>query len=287
MGKKKISYWLFLAPVLIAFAVAQIVPFLMGIFYSFTSWDGVAAHVNFTGLANYAAVFRDADFGHAFLFTVEYTAVAVILLNLFSFLLAMLATRESRISRVLRTIFFMPNLIGGLILGFIWLFIFMQVFQNIGEASHQVWLTGWLSDQKTGFFGLMILTIWQMAGYYMLIYIAAIQNVPPEVIEASKIDGANAFQRTWRITVPLIRPAFTICLFLTLSNSFKLYDQNLSLTNGGPANSTTMLAMNIYRTAFVSNRFGQAQAKAILFFVVVAVIGLTQVYLTSRKEVEA
>lgn len=287
MVKKKISYWLFLLPVLVAFAVAQIVPFIMGIFYSFTSWNGVSEEIKFNGLTNYFLIFKDQDFGNAFVFTLEYTLVAVILLNVFGFLLAMLSTRESPVSKVLRTIFFMPNLIGGLILGFIWLFIFMQVFQNIGEATHQAWLTGWLSDQKTGFFGLIILTVWQMAGYYMLIYIAAIQNVPTEVIEASKIDGANAFQRTWNITLPLIRPAFTICLFLTLSNSFKLYDQNLSLTNGGPANSTTMLAMNIYKTAFVNNQFGQAQAKAVIFFAVVAIIGLTQVYLTSRKEVEA
>lgn len=287
MVKKKVSYWLFLAPVLITFAVAQVIPFIMGIFYSFTNWNGVSSDVTLNGLSNYIAIFKDPDFGNAFLFTIEYTIVAVILLNVFGFLLAMLSTRESRISKILRTIFFMPNLIGGLILGFIWLFIFMQVFQNIGEATHQVWLTGWLSNQKTGFFGLVILTIWQMAGYYMLIYIAAIQNVPTEVIEASKIDGANAFQRTWNITMPLIRPAFTICLFLTLSNSFKLYDQNLSLTNGGPADSTTMLAMNIYRTAFVNNQFGQAQAKAVIFFIVVAVVGLTQVYLSSRKEVEA
>lgn len=287
MVKKKVFYWLFLAPVLITFAVAQVIPFIMGIFYSFTNWNGVSSDVTLNGLSNYIAIFKDPDFGNAFLFTIEYTIVAVILLNVFGFLLAMLSTRESRISKILRTIFFMPNLIGGLILGFIWLFIFMQVFQNIGEATHQVWLTGWLSNQKTGFFGLVILTIWQMAGYYMLIYIAAIQNVPTEVIEASKIDGANAFQRTWNITMPLIRPAFTICLFLTLSNSFKLYDQNLSLTNGGPADSTTMLAMNIYRTAFVNNQFGQAQAKAVIFFIVVAVVGLTQVYLSSRKEVEA
>lgn len=287
MAKKRITYWVFLAPVLITFAIAQIIPFVMGIIYSFTNWNGVSAVVSFNGLTNYTAIFKDKDFGHAFLFTLEYTIVAVILLNVFGFLLAMLSTRESRISKILRTIFFMPNLIGGLILGFIWLFIFMQVFQNIGTITHQAWLTGWLSDQKTGLAGLIILTIWQMAGYYMLIYISSIQAVGPEIIEAAKIDGANSFQRTWFITLPLIRPAFTICLFLTLSNSFKLYDQNLSLTNGGPANSTTMLAMNIYKTAFSYNQMGQAQAKAVIFFIVVALIGLTQVYLSSRKEIEA
>lgn len=287
MAKKQLTYWIFLAPVLITFAIAQAIPFIMGIVYSFTNWNGVSATVSFNGLSNYAAIFKDKDFFNAFLFTIQYTIVAVILLNLFGFLLAMLGTRETKISRALRTIFFMPNLIGGLILGFIWLFIFMQVFQNIGTMTHQAWLTGWLSDQKTGLAGLIILTIWQMAGYYMLIYISSIQSVPPEVIEAAKIDGANAFQRTWSITLPMIRPAFTICLFLTLSNSFKLYDQNLSLTNGGPSNSTTMLAMNIYKTAFSYNQMGQAQAKAVIFFIVVALIGLTQVYFSSRKEIEA
>ena len=171
MVKKRITYWAFLAPVLITFVIAQIIPFIMGILYSFTNWNGVSANVSFNGLTNYLAIFKDKDFGNAFIFTIEYTIVAVILLNVVGFLLAMLSTRESRISRFLRTIFFMPNLIGGLILGFIWLFIFMQVFQNLGTFTHQAWLTGWLSDQKTGLMGLIILTLWQMAGYLSLIHI--------------------------------------------------------------------------------------------------------------------
>ena len=203
------------------------------------------------------------------------------------FALAMLVTRKFKGAEILKTIFFMPNLIGGLILGFIWQFIFQEVFAALGKALGVQWLQGWLSNEKTGFWGLVILMCWQMAGYLMIIYIAGIQGISNDVIEASTIDGASAWQRMKYIILPLVRPAFTVSIFLTLSNSFKLYDQNLSLTAGGPSNKTQMLAMNILQTGQKFNNMGQAQAKAIILLLVVGVISLIQVYVSKKGEVEA
>ena len=180
----------------------------------------------------------------------------------------------------------MPNLIGGLILGFIWQFVFISAFTAIGEKVGIKALEGWLSTTKTGFWGLVILTAWQMSGYIMIIYIAHLESIPEDVLEAAKIDGATSFQRFRYIIFPLVAPAFTVSLFLTLSNSFKLYDQNLSLTGGAPYNSTQMVAMNIYNTAFVNNNMAFAQAKAVIFFIIIAIISLTQVYYNKKKEVE-
>lgn len=180
----------------------------------------------------------------------------------------------------------MPNLIGGLILGFIWQFVFVKAFGALGELTGQMWLMGWLSDQQTSFWGLVILMTWQLSGYVMVIYIAAIQGIPRELVEAAQIDGANTWNKIKNIIIPLVRPAFTISLFLTLSNSFKLYDQNLSLTAGGPARSSEMLAMNIYKTAFVFRKMGQAQAKAVIFLIIVGIFTLSQVYISKQGEVE-
>lgn len=180
----------------------------------------------------------------------------------------------------------MPNLIGGILLGFTWQFILVQVFDAIGKKLGFAWMQGWLSTSTTGFIGLLIVVTWQLAGYMMIIYIAQIQNISDSIIEASKIDGANAFYRLKAITLPLVMPAFTIGLFLTISNSFKLFDQNIALTSGGPANSTQMLALNIYNTAFLEGNFGIAQAKAVIFLIVVAAISLTQLKISKSKEVE-
>ncbi|MFP4662666.1 MAG: carbohydrate ABC transporter permease [Halanaerobiales bacterium] len=286
MNKSRLSYWLFVGPSLLAFIIVVLIPLLVGIFYSFTDWNGIRGNVSFVGLVNYTALLGDKGFRESFLFTSLFTIASVTVINILGFSLALLVTRGLKISNLLRTIFFMPNLIGGLILGFIWQFIFTKGFASLGELTGQGWLMGWLSNQETGFWGLVILMSWQMSGYLMVIYVAAIQNIPQELVEASDIDGANAWARIRHIIFPLVRPAFTVSLFLTLSNSFKIYDQNLSLTGGGPSNSTQMLAMNIYNTAFRFNRFGQAQAKAVIFFIVVSLITLTQVYITRRGEVE-
>jgi raffinose/stachyose/melibiose transport system permease protein len=287
MKKNNLSFWMFVGPVLLAFIVVQLLPLIIGIGYSFTDWNGIKSDISFVGFENYAGLLKDKEFINAFKFTGLFTLVSVLVLNALGFGLALLVTRENKLSNILRTVFFMPNLIGGLILGFLWNFIFTEIFNSLGSALNMKWMMGWLSDQKTGFWGLVILMSWQMAGYLMVIYIAALQNIPQELIEASQIDGASPWQRVKSIVLPMVRPAFTVSLFLTLSNSFKLYDQNLSLTGGNPGNSTQMLAMNIFDTAFTFDQMGRAQAKAVIFFIVVGVISLTQVYISKKGEVEA
>ncbi len=287
MRYSKKWFWLFVLPILFAFTVVVLVPLVTGIYYSFTEWNGRVDQVpNFVGLKNYISVFKDEGFLNAFIFTTKFTLVSIVIVNVVGFSLALLVTRKLKMSNFMRTIFFMPNLIGGLILGFIWQFIFVGVFQTLGESLNILSLQGWLSNEKTGFWGLVIILTWQMAGYLMVIYIAALQNIPSELIEAAEIDGASSWERTRHIIIPMVAPAFTISIFLTLANSFKLFDQNLALTNGGPGNSTEMLALNIYKTAFTFTKFGEAQAKSIIFFLVVAVVTLFQVYLGKKKEVE-
>ncbi|WP_058308646.1 carbohydrate ABC transporter permease [Gracilibacillus massiliensis] len=285
MRNRDLSFWLFLSPVLLALALVVIVPLLYGTFYSFTDWDGLRA-TTFIGFENYTRLIHDTAFLNSLWFTIKFSVVTVILLNFFGLSLALIVTRKLKSANLLRTVFFMPNLIGGLILGFIWQFIFISVFSDIGEALGIAGLQGWLSTTTTGFWGLVILTVWQMAGYIMIIYIAYLQNIPNELIEAAKIDGANSFQRFKNITFPLVAPAFTVSMFLTLSTSFKMYDQNLSLTNGGPFESTQMVAMEIVKTAFSSNEMAYGQAKAVVFFLIVAIISLTQVYYNKKREVD-
>ncbi len=282
---RSLSYWLFLTPVLFALSLVVIIPLLLGIYYSFTNWNGIEID-GFVGLENYLNLLKDQEFINALWFTVKFSVVSIILINIIGLTLALVVTSKIKSSKFLRTIFFMPNLIGGLILGFIWQFIFIKVFSGIGNVFGMTSLEGWLSTTKTGFWGLVILMSWQMAGYIMVIYIAYLEGVPHELLEAAEIDGANPFQRFLHITFPLVAPAFTVSLFLTLSNTFKLYDQNLSLTAGGPYNSTQMVAMQIFKTAFSENQMAYAQAKAVIFFIIVAVISLTQVYFNKKREVE-
>ncbi len=283
--KYGLFFWLFIAPALIALFMVVIVPLLYGIYYSFTNWDGINEPV-FQGFTNYVKLLKDQSFRDSLWFTTKFAVVSVILINVIGLSLALLVTQKIKGNNLLRTIFFMPNLIGGLILGFIWQFVFISAFTAIGEKIGIKALEGWLSTTKTGFWGLVILTAWQMSGYIMIIYIAHLESIPEDVLEAAKIDGATSFQRFRYIIFPLVAPAFTVSLFLTLSNSFKLYDQNLSLTGGAPYNSTQMVAMNIYNTAFVNNNMAFAQAKAVIFFIIIAIISLTQVYYNKKKEVE-
>lgn len=283
--KYGLFFWLFIAPALIALFMVVIVPLLYGIYYSFTNWDGINEPV-FQGFTNYIKLLKDQSFRDSLWFTTKFAVVSVVLINVIGLSLALLVTQKIKGNNLLRTIFFMPNLIGGLILGFIWQFVFISAFTAIGEKVGIKALEGWLSTTKTGFWGLVILTAWQMSGYIMIIYIAHLESIPEDVLEAAKIDGATSFQRFRYIIFPLVAPAFTVSLFLTLSNSFKLYDQNLSLTGGAPYNSTQMVAMNIYNTAFVNNNMAFAQAKAVIFFIIIAIISLTQVYYNKKKEVE-
>ncbi|OAD64445.1 ABC transporter permease [Pediococcus parvulus] len=285
MKNRSLSFWLFLTPTLVALALVVFIPMLEGLFYSFTDWDGLS-FTKMVGFQNYITLLHDKAFVNAFWFTVAFVIVTVIALNVIGLGLALLVTQKFKGSSFLRTVFFMPNMIGGLILGFIWQFIFTQGFSALGSALHAGWLENWLTTEKTGFWGLVIVTVWQMSGYIMIIYIAYLQNIPQEIIEAAEIDGASAWQRFTKITFPMIAPAFTVCMFLTLSNGFKIYDQNLSLTGGGPYNSTQMLAMDIVNTAYNSSNFSLAEAKAIVFFIIVAAISLIQVFYNRKREVD-
>ncbi len=287
MRNRRLWFAIFIAPVLIVFLVVVIIPALLGIYYSFTDWNGIANEVKWAGLDNYTEIFSNREeFIDSFIFTAKITVVLVVTINLTGFGLALLVTRGLKFSNFMRSIFFMPNLIGGLILGFVWQFIFTKAFESIGSKLGWEFMQGWLSTTSTGFWGLAILMTWQLAGYMMVIYIAALQNIPESLNEAAAIDGANSFQRLRHITIPLVAPAVTVGVFLTLSNSFKLFDQNLALTAGGPYHSTQMLALNIYTTAFTFNRLGIAQAKAVLFLITVALITLTQIYYSKQREVE-
>src|SRR5690625_4806727 len=232
---------IFALPTIIAFSIAFFIPFIMGIYLSFTEFHTVI-DATWVGLKNYALVFTDEGFINALWFTTKFTIVSVITIILFGFILALLLTGSLKGTNLFRTVFFMPNLIGGIVLGYIWLSIINSVLYNFGLTITY--------STNYGFWGLVILMNWQLIGYMMIIYIAGIQNVPGELIEAAKIDGANRFQILRKITIPLVMPSATICLFLTLTNSFKLFDQNLALTNGAPAESTTMLALNIYKTFY-------------------------------------
>lgn len=285
MKNRSLSFWLFLTPTLVALALVVFIPMLEGLFYSFTDWDGLS-FTKMVGFQNYITLLHDKAFVNAFWFTVAFVIVTVITLNVIGLGLALLVTQKFKGSSFLRTVFFMPNMIGGLILGFIWQFIFTQGFSALGSALHAGWLENWLTTENTGFWGLVIVTVWQMSSYIMIIYIAYLQNIPQEIIEAAEIDGASAWQRFTKITFPMIAPAFTVCMFLTLSNGFKIYDQNLSLTGGGPYNSTQMLAMDIVNTAYNSSNFSLAEAKAIVFFIIVAAISLIQVFYNRKREVD-
>lgn len=287
MKKSKVGFWAFVLPSLVFFILVVMIPAAWGLAYSLTDWNGISKEIHFVGLKNYIQIFtQDGDFLHAFLFTALFSLCAVIAVNLIGFLLALFVTSNAKGTTVMRGAFFMPNLIGGILLGFTWQFIFVQAFGAIYSSTGWGFFANWLSDTKTSFLGLLIVVIWQLAGYMMIIYIAQIQNISDNLLEAAEIDGANYMQRLSHVIIPLVAPAFTIGLFLTLTTCFKLYDQNLALTNGGPYNSTEMLALNIYNSAFKYNELGVAQAKAVVFLVVVAIIGLTQLYVSKKKEIE-
>lgn len=286
MQFKKLTYWMFLTPTLLAILFVIIIPFIQGINYSFTDYNGFQIN-EYVGLDNYIRLLQDGKFLDSMIFTALFSVVSVIGINAIGLGLALIVTqRANKISTVFRTIYFMPNLIGGIILGFIWQFIFLKAFEGLGDLTGIEGFYGWLADTKTGFWGLVILFVWQMSGYIMVIYISFLNNVPDELLEASRIDGANSWQRFIHIKFPLIAPAFTISLFLTLSNAFKVYDQNMALTGGGPFSSTEMATMNIYNSAFKLNEMGYAQAKAVVFLIIIATISLIQIYFTRKREVD-
>ena len=276
--KRAIRRWspLFVMPTFIAFLIGFVWPFIWGIYLSFFRFRTLK-NIKFTGLDNYRAAFSSDGFLRSFLFTLAFTVVSVIVINLIAFGVALALTKGIRGSNVFRTIFFMPNLIGGIVLGYLWKIILDAVIIRFLGSTLAL-------NATYGFWGLVILVSWQQIGYMMIIYVAGLQNVPNEHIEAAKIDGANGFQLLKHITIPTVMPSITICTFLTLTNGFKLFDQNLALTGGKPFNQTEMLALNIYKSFYESTtNMGVGQAKAVIFFVVVVVIALTQLYLTREK----
>ena len=280
MHKSLSKYFpIFLAPTLIAFVISFVVPFVMGVWLSFTEFTTVT-DARFVGLANYINAFKDnSDFLNAFWFMVKFTVVSVVSVNLLAFILALLLTKGLKGTSFFRTAFFMPNLIGGIVLGYIWQLIINGFLSRMG-----IDLT---FAAKYGFWGLVVLTNWQMIGYMMIIYVAGLQNIPEELHEVAAIDGAGSFSILRHITLPLVMPSVTICTFLTLSNSFKMFDQNFALTAGAPGKETQMLALDIYNTFYGSvGQEGVGQAKAVLFFIVVALVALLQLRITRSKEAE-
>ena len=287
--KKLIHQLVFIGPAVFIFALILVIPFIMSIYYSFTAWNGISTKVSWIGIANYKRIlFHDTDYYRAFWFTFRYAIVGVFFTNLIGFLLALMLTQALKLRNILRTIFFMPNVIGGLLLGFIWSFIFVKGFASIGELTGLAFFNlPWLGDSPTAFWGIVIVTVWKGAGYVMVIYIAGLTNVPKDLIEAARIDGATKLQMLWKITLPLIMPAITVCLFLTISWGFKVFDLVVSLTKGGPFNSTESVSLNIYQEAFRNNALGLGSAKAVIFFLVVALITVIQVRVTKKREVES
>jgi raffinose/stachyose/melibiose transport system permease protein len=265
-----------------------VIPFIIGIYYSFFSWDGIPLNKKlFVGIGNYVRLLRDARFINSGKLTIYFTLMSVIVTNVLGLCFALMVTSALRTRNIARTLFFAPHLIGGLLLGFIWHFIFTDVLKFAGQAfGMESVLFNWLLDPVFAMFALVIVNAWRMSGYVMIIYIAGIQNIPTDVLEAANIDGAGYGERFRRIIIPLLAPSFTITFFLTISNAFKIYDVNLSLTNGGPSMSTELFAMNIYMEIFKSNNFGYGQSKAIVFFLFVAALSIIQTYATKKKEVE-
>ena len=284
------KYWpVFLLPTLAAFIIGFIWPFIWGIYLSFHKFTTISK-TTFVGLSNYVKVFEDATFVNAFWFTAKFTIVSTIVINVIAFMLALALTRGLKGTNVFRTVFFLPNLIGGIVLGYIWQILLNGILTNMGLPLLAL-------NANYGFWGLIILMCWQQIGYMMIIYIAGLQAVPSDMLEAAKIDGATGAQTLFKVIIPNVMPSITICTFLTLTNGFKLFDQNLALTGGLPqvvdkaakmkVNMSELLALNIYSTYNINkNWHGVAQAKAVIFFILVAVLALSQQYATRKKEVQ-
>ncbi len=281
-------WWLFMGPVVAAFIIGFVWPFIQGIYLSFCQFR-LISDAKFIGFGNYLKAFNDASFRHAFWYTALFAVVSLVLINVLAFAVAYALTQGIKGSNLFRTVFFMPNLIGGIVLGYIWSMIFDGILSRYGTSI--------LLQTKYGFWGLIILMCWQQIGYMMIIYIAGLQAVPDDMLEAAKIDGASKSQTLFRVTIPNVMPSITICMFLSLTNGFKLFDQNLALTAGQPfqiqaggtaIKTTEMLALNIYNTFYgqTSGSQGVAQAKAVIFFILVAGLGLAQLAYTRKREVQ-
>ena len=296
-NRTPLLFYLFLFPSIFAFTMVIVIPFFMGIYYSFTNWNAITGtEVSWVGLRNYLAISTDITFLNSFLVTSAYAVLNIIVLNVCAFFMALLVTSNIKHTGIYRAGFFLPNLIGGLILGYIWQFIFNNAIPALGGAIGFTWLSEhqFLADRYLALLAIVVVGTWQYAGYIMMIYVAAIQTIPASLLEAAEIDGANFRQKLAHITFPLVAPAFTVSMFLTLINSFKQFDVNYALTAGGPSGmfmgkaimTNEFLALNIYQTAFAYRQLAQGQAKAIIFFIVLAVISLIQVRMNKKREIE-
>lgn len=279
---------LFLFPCVFAFVMVIIIPFFLGIYYSMTDWNGVSSAITFIGFENYKGMFHSIDYAHSFYKTILYTAINVVLVNAVSFSLSLLATSAVKLKNLYRAGFFVPNLIGGIVLGYIWQFLFNNVM------TPALFEKSLIANSNAVIWAMSLVNTWQYAGYIMMIYVAAIQGISSSIMEAANVDGASFFMRVRKILIPMMANSFTISLFLTLTNSFKQFDMNYTLTNGGPSvrffgapvKASQLLAMNIYDTAFNANKLAEGQAKSVVFFLVLVVVSLIQVYFNKRKEVE-
>ena len=282
------DFGIFALPGMFCFFAVVIIPFIYGVYLTFTDWDGVAEVKNFIGLANFRKVIEDHEFWTSMLLTFKYVILVVLLVNIIAFAIAYLLTRGFKGQNFFRAGFFTPNLIGGIVLGYIWQFVFSRVFVNIGESTGwSLFEASWLSDPNKAFAAMVLVSVWQLSGYMILIYVAGFMGLSEDVMEAASIDGASGWLKMRKIVLPLMMSSITICLFLTLSRAFMVYNVNLSLTAGGPYGTTEMAAMHVYEKAFTSRQFGAGQAEALILFIVVACISGLQVYLTKKQEVEA
>lgn len=288
MSYKVKNFLMFAGISTVVFGLVVIVPFIYGLYLTFTSWDGISTTKPFVGLANYIATFSDGAYWQALGRTFIYSIIAVILVNVVAFILAYLVTSGVKGQNFFRAGFFIPNLIGGIVLGYIWKFVFNRAFVALGTSLSIGWLsTSWLATTGGAMLCLIIVSVWQYAGYMMLIYVAGFMSVSDDVLEAAMIDGCTHVQSIVHISIPLMVSSFVQCLFLTVTRCFMVYDVNLSLTNGEPFNSSVMAAMHVYNQAFTYKNYGTGQAEALILFVVCAVVGVLQVYVGKKAEVEA
>lgn len=288
MKEKRTTYWLFTLPVLIPYVIFFLIPILMSLYYSMLDWNGISKAGEFVGLKNYMELFHDKNYLNSLWFSIKFALCSVVLSNAIALLLALWVNKKRVTSNIMRTSFFMPNVICSIVVGFLWIFIFNQVSTSLYSATGiEIFGISWLSDPTYAFVSILLVSIWQGAGYYMVIYISGLNSVDATYMEAAAIDGAGRIQQFIHITLPLLMPSITVNLFMATANAFKLFDLNLALTKGGPGRATTAMALDVYTETFTNNRMGYGSAKAIILFLVVMVITLIQTSYTKRKEVEA
>ncbi|MCU6793141.1 sugar ABC transporter permease [Paenibacillus sp. WQ 127069] len=285
--RKLLIYIAFVSPAVLFFALFILLPFIRAIIFSFQDWNGISSEIKWAGWSNYKRLLEDTEHMKSFIFTMKYVFVSTILVNLVGFALAFVLNMALKTKNALRTVFFLPHVMGSLVIGFIWQFIITQGFPQITSLTGiEIFQKNWLSIPEYAFWSLILVSVWHYAGYLMVIYLAALQGIPTDLLEAAQIDGANRWHRLQKIIIPLIMPAITVCLFLAISHGFKVFDLNFALTKGGPYGTTESLALHIYLDAFTKNEYTYASAKAVVFFVILASVTVVQVFVMKRKEVE-